>query len=265
MEQQIKNQLQQNKKLFIPFITAGDPTPNATIQLALSLQKIGASAIELGVPYSDPLADGPVIQKATKRALKNDMNIEKVMNLAGELKEKGVTIPIILFTYYNPVLQLGKERFFALTEQNQIDGLIVPDLPFEESDQLRSQCEDHNVTYISMVAPTSVERISKISTNAKGFIYCVSSLGVTGVRNDFDPAIEEFLMKVKEHAKVPVAVGFGISHSDHVKRMNQICDGVVVGSALVNEIEKLEEKLLNHQTEKEAIIEFSQFAKSFVI
>ncbi|MED4786753.1 tryptophan synthase subunit alpha [Bacillus atrophaeus] len=250
-------------KLFIPFITAGDPLPEVSIELAKSLQKAGASALELGVAYSDPLADGPVIQRASKRALANEMNIVKAIELGGKMKKSGVDIPIILFTYYNPVLQLNKEHFFALLRENHIDGLLVADLPFEESAQLQQECKKNNVTYISLVAPTSESRLKKITEHAEGFVYCVSSLGVTGVRNAFDTAVYSFIRTVKELSSVPVAVGFGISSREQVIKMNEMCDGVVVGSALVRKIEELQEQLVCQDTRERAVQTFEEYAKTF--
>lgn len=250
-------------KLFIPFITSGDPMPEVTIELAKSLQRAGASAIELGVPYSDPLADGPVIQRASKRALKNDMNIVKAIELTGDMKKNGVTVPIILFTYYNPVLQLDSDHFFTLLRENKTEGLLIPDLPFEESAYLQQECKKHQITYISLVAPTSEHRMKKIIEKAEGFIYCVSSLGVTGVRNQFDPSVYPFIRKVKEISSLPVAVGFGISSSEQVKEMNEVSDGVVVGSALVNKIEQLEDEFIHPDTREKALKEFEEYAKTF--
>ncbi|MGM7721926.1 tryptophan synthase subunit alpha [uncultured Metabacillus sp.] len=250
-------------KLFIPFITAGDPHSEATIDLAVALQEAGAAAIELGIPYSDPVADGPVIQKASTRALKNGMNIVKAIKLVPEMRKKGVNIPIILFTYYNPVLQLEQESFFALLRENTIDGLLVPDIPFEESEELRQKCKEHSISFIQLVAPTSSSRIKMITENAEGFIYCVSSLGVTGVRNNFDRAITSFLEEVKQYSHVPVVVGFGVSTREQVKELATICDGVVVGSALVREIERLQQELTDDTTRSKAIDEFREYAKIF--
>lgn len=250
-------------KLFIPFITAGDPDSETTINLAVALQDAGASAIELGIPYSDPVADGPVIQKASSRALKNGMNIVKAMKLVPEMRKKGLNIPIILFTYYNPVLQLEEESFFALLRENTIDGLLIPDIPFEESAELRAKCKEHSLSFISLVAPTSSSRIKMIAENAEGFIYCVSSLGVTGVRNTFDSSITDFLEEVKKHSNVPVVVGFGVSTKEQVEQFGSICDGVVVGSALVREIERLQPSLLNESFQAEALSEFTSFARTF--
>lgn len=251
--------------LFIPFITAGDPCSEATIELAIALQEAGASAIELGIPYSDPVADGPVIQKASSRALQKGMNIVKAMKLVPEMRKKGLNIPIILFTYYNPVLQLDQESFFALLRENTIDGLLIPDIPFEESKALREKCKDNSISFISLVAPTSSSRIKMIAEGAEGFVYCVSSLGVTGVRKNFDESITSFLEEVRKHSNVPVAVGFGVSAREQVEQLASICDGVVVGSALVREIEKLQSSLENEHTRQKAITEFKEFASSFVL
>ncbi|CAM2141167.1 tryptophan synthase subunit alpha [Bacillus halotolerans] len=258
-----KVDLQQSGKLFIPFITAGDPLPEVSVELAKSLQKAGATALEIGVAYSDPLADGPVIQRASKRALENGMNIVKAIELGGEMKKNGVNIPIILFTYYNPVLQLNKEYFFALLRENHIDGLLVPDLPLEESASLQAECKTHEVTYISLVAPTSESRLKTIIEQAEGFVYCVSSLGVTGVRNEFNSSAYPFIRTVKNLSSVPVAVGFGISSREQVVKMNEICDGVVVGSALVKKIEELKERLIITETRDRAVQEFEDYAKTF--
>ncbi|MDM5298527.1 tryptophan synthase subunit alpha [Bacillus pumilus] len=256
-------QLEKDEKLFIPFMTAGDPIEDLTIDLAISLQAAGAHAIELGVPYSDPLADGPVIQRASKRALQHGMNIVKGIELAGRMKKNGVKIPVILFTYYNPVLQLDKEYFFALLRKNHISGLLIPDLPFEESSELQKNCQTHDISYISLVAPTSEERLGKIVEQAKGFVYCVSSLGVTGVRQSFDASISDFIQQVKQLSQIPVAVGFGISTREQVESMNKISDGVVVGSALVKKIEELQDQLLSSETRQEALSEFETYAKTF--
>ncbi len=253
-----------NRQLFIPFITAGDPHSEVTVDLAVALQKAGASAIELGIPYSDPVADGPVIQKASSRALKNGMNIVEAMKLVPKMRKKGLNIPIILFTYYNPVLQLNQESFFALLRENTIDGLLVPDIPYEESKELREKCKEHSISFISLVAPTSSSRIKMIAEAAEGFIYCVSSLGVTGVRKSFDESITAFLEEVKKYSNVPVVVGFGVSSKEQVDQLSSICDGVVVGSALVREIERLQLTLLDESSRDLAIAEFKEFASTFV-
>jgi tryptophan synthase alpha chain len=264
MKIQIKRTIPNTDFLFIPFIMAGFPDDETTIEIALALQEQGASVLELGVPYSDPLADGPVIQKAASKALSNGMTLTKAMNLVGEMRKKGVEIPIILFTYYNPVLQLGEESFFALVQQNDIDGLLVPDLPFEESTVLREQCRLKGITFISLIAPTSEKRIGMIAGEADGFLYCVSSLGVTGVRTEFNEGISSFLDTVKRHSKIPVAVGFGVSTAVQVKGLMPLCDGVIVGSALLKKLTDLETELLNRTTREHALSEFKQFTQSII-
>lgn len=259
-----QTRLPKTDKLFIPFITAGDPNGDATIEIALALQEAGASVIELGIPYSDPIADGPVIQRASARSLNNGMNIVKAMELVPEMRKKGLNIPVVLFSYYNPVLQLGQENFFALLHKNMIDGVLIPDIPFEESEDLRIQCKENGIAFITLVAPTSTSRIKKLVENAEGFVYCVSSLGVTGVRNEFDKSITSFVQQVNEYSNVPVAVGFGVSTKEQVEEMNTLCDGVIIGSALMREIERLNESLLNEETRENAIEEFKNFAKSLI-
>ncbi|MFS0863565.1 tryptophan synthase subunit alpha [Fredinandcohnia sp. 179-A 10B2 NHS] len=254
--------LPKTDKLFIPFIVAGDPHPSVTIELALALQEEGASILELGIPYSDPLADGPVIQRASARALKNGVTLENAMNLVSLMRKKGLKIPVIIFTYFNPVLQLGEENFFALARQNGIDGLLVPDLPFEESEQLRTKCDQEGLSFISLVAPTSSSRIKKIASNAQGFLYCVSSLGVTGVRNTLHSEVYSFLEEVKMYSSIPVAVGFGISNSSQVEALKEYCDGIVIGSALIQQIEELRIDLLEEATRDEALYRFKSYIRS---
>lgn len=250
--------------MFIPFITAGDPDPAATVDVAVVLQEAGANAIELGIPYSDPLADGPVIQRASDRALKRGMTLEKAMILVPAMREKGVQIPVVIFTYYNLLLQLGVDRFFTLVRENDIDGLLVPDLPFEESGDLRLRCRAEDIPLISLVAPTtSDDRLSRIACHAQGFLYCVSSLGVTGTRKgDFKPEVYEFLSRVKDRSPAPVAVGFGISSARQVERLQAYCDGVIVGSAIVKEIEKHGDALLDPQNKQKALDRLREFLLS---
>ncbi len=264
MNTSIKRSIPTTNFLFIPFIMAGFPDEETTIDLAITLQNLGASVLELGVPYSDPLADGPIIQAVASKALKQGMTIKRAMNLVGEMRKKGVQIPIILFTYYNPVLQLGEESFFALVQQNDIDGLLVPDLPFEESANLRNLCRAEGMTYISLVAPTSEQRIEMIAKEADGFLYCVSSLGVTGVRQELHDSVYPFLQSVKKHANIPVAVGFGISNSNQVSHLLPVCDGVIVGSALLKKLVDLESSLQNRKTKAEALEEFRAFVQSII-
>ncbi|MED1560482.1 tryptophan synthase subunit alpha [Alkalihalobacillus alcalophilus ATCC 27647 = CGMCC 1.3604] len=268
MKTKVNNRIEEitkkHEKLFIPFITAGDPTAEATIEIALALEEAGASILELGIPYSDPLADGPTIQAASKRALASGMTLEKAMYLVPIMRKKGLTIPVVIFTYYNPVLQYGVEHFVKKAKELEIDGLLVPDLPIEESEELSLLCAANGLSLISLVAPTSKQRIEKIAEQAQGFLYCVSSLGVTGAREEIDPRVYDFLQTVKAVSEIPIAVGFGISNAKQVSLMNQYSDGVVVGSALVSEIEKLEQSLKSEKFRKDALISLKTFVTSLI-
>ncbi|WP_263706072.1 tryptophan synthase subunit alpha [Shouchella tritolerans] len=250
--------------LFIPFITAGDPVPEATIALALSLQRSGADVLELGIPYSDPLADGPVIQNASKRALAGGMTLAKAMALVPEMRKAGLTIPVIVFTYANPLLQFGFERFCETACDYGIDGLLVPDMPFEESETLANECEKQGLALISLVAPTSQQRIKAIASRAQGFLYCVSSLGVTGARKTLHPQVEAFLKLVKEASPVPYVVGFGISSYEQVEEMGRHADGVVIGSAIVEQIGLRCEALKQAESRDEAVKEIEQYVNSLL-
>jgi tryptophan synthase alpha chain len=260
-----EERLTKRTDLFIPFIMAGDPHPDVSIDLALALQEAGADVLELGVPYSDPLADGPTIQESAKRALSHGMSLIKAMELVPLMRERGLKIPVLIFTYYNPVLQLGEKRFFALLRENDLDGMLIPDLPFEESGDLRTQANEEGLAFISLVAPTSKERIEKIATEARsGFLYCVSSLGVTGVRSQFHDGIYAFLKDVKSFSKIPVAVGFGISSNEQIKQLKDHCDGFIVGSAIIKEVENLQEQLLDESSREEALINFKKKVASIL-
>jgi len=249
----------QNKTALIPFISCGDPLLDITVDIVKQLEESGADIIELGVPYSDPLADGPVIQRASERALQNNVTLFDCIKLGNRLREAGVKLPLILFTYYNPALQFGLERFFEEIKKNDISGLIIPDLPIEENHAVMELSHKYNIHLIPLVAPTSEARINKIVQQAKGFVYCVSSLGVTGERADFHEKIDEFLATVRQASPVPIAVGFGISNREQVANFEQKCDGVIVGSAIVRTIENQLPLLLNEQTRKQGLQQIGQF------
>lgn len=253
-----------NEHLFIPFIMAGDPSPELTVELALLMEEAGAHILELGVPYSDPLADGPVIQQAALRALEHKINLEAVISLVPLMRKRGLKIPVILFTYYNPVLQLGEERVLTLMKENEIDGILIPDLPFEESRHLSERCNEKGLPLISLVAPTSNQRVEMIAKEAKGFLYCVSSLGVTGVRKEMDEGIYQFLEDVKRHSKVPVAVGFGISSGEQVAKLKRHCDGIIVGSALIKMVESKKTEMLDNKMKEKALSEIKTFVYSLI-
>ncbi|SDN86836.1 tryptophan synthase, alpha chain [Paenibacillus sp. yr247] len=221
----------------IPFLTIGDPSLEASLELILEMERAGADLIELGVPYSDPLADGPVIQRSSERALQRKISIFDVIEVAHQARSRGSKLPFILFTYYNPVLQIGLERIFKTMQDNEISGIIIPDLPLEEDSETRAIAEAFGIHLIPLVVPTSNERVKRIAAGARGFVYCVSSLGVTGERAEFFGGIEDFLATVRDAANVPIVVGFGISNREQVQRFEKLCDGVVVGSAIVRTIE----------------------------
>ncbi|WP_107725457.1 tryptophan synthase subunit alpha [Desmospora activa] len=249
----------------IPFITAGDPDAKTSLELIRLLDEEGVTAIELGVPFSDPLADGPVIQAASDRALAAGMNLRGVLKLAQQARQLGVQTPLILFTYYNPVLHYGVERLVAAAKEAGFDGFIIPDLPLEESEALDRMATDAELHLIPLVAPTSHERIRAIVSKRKGgFIYCVSSLGTTGIRQHFSDGVESFLDEVGSSSPVPIAVGFGISQPHHVEQMSKHADAVVVGSALVRLLESLGERLQQEESRAAALDEVRQMIRNLV-
>ncbi|QNK40847.1 tryptophan synthase subunit alpha [Caproicibacter fermentans] len=228
---------EKGEKALIPFVTAGDPNLETTEKLVLAMFSAGADLVEIGVPFSDPVAEGPVIQKASSRALNSGTTLMKIFGLVKKLREK-TDEPILFMLYLNSIFRFGKERFFGLCSASGVDGVIVPDMPFEERDEILGTAEKYGVISISMVAPTSHERIAMIASSAKGFLYCVSSTGVTGTRNRFTTDFDAFFGAIHRAAKVPCAVGFGISDPEQAKRMASYCDGVIVGSAVVKIVER---------------------------
>lgn len=250
------------RSALIPFITVGDPDPDTSVAIIHHLEQAGADIVELGVPYSDPLADGPVIQESSQRALKHKITVLDVIQVAKRCREEGSQLPFILFTYYNPVLQVGLDRLFSLLSENDISGIIIPDLPIEENAEVTELCRKYGVHLIPLVAPTSKERIRKISQSAMGFVYCVSSLGVTGTRTEFFGGIEEFLQDVRQATDLPIAVGFGISNRDQVERFEKLCDGVVVGSAIVRRIGDAVPQLLEAATRDIGLGDIREFVRA---
>lgn len=246
----------------IPFLTIGDPDLATSVEIIQALEEAGADMIELGVPYSDPLADGPVIQRASERALKNKISIVDCIQVAEDARQAGVKLPFILFTYYNPVLQFGLEPFFKHITEKGISGLIIPDLPIEEDEEVRQLAEAADIHLIPLVAPTSNDRVTRIASKARGFVYCVSSLGVTGVRADFHQGIDEFLSTVRGATHTPIAVGFGISSREQVERFAKQSDGVIVGSAIVRKIEEVLPLLLSESTKQEGLAQIRTFVSS---
>lgn len=249
---------------FIPFITVGDPNLEWTERIVRDLEEAGADMIELGIPYSDPLADGPVIQDAALRSLAQGTRMADAFELVGRLRQSGVKLPLILFTYVNPVIQFGIERFFATAREAGADGAIIPDLPYEESEKARSEAAKHGVDLIPLVAPTSRQRIERIVQAATGFVYCVSSLGVTGMRSRFSDDLPEFVGSVRAATALPVAVGFGVSTPEQAAEIRKFADGVIVGSAIVHRVQPLAEALASgNRTEADkAYRELLQFASA---
>jgi tryptophan synthase alpha chain len=219
-------------KAFIPFVTCGDPDLQTTKELVLAMADSGADLIELGIPFSDPVAEGPVIQAADERALKANTTTDKIFTLVEELRRE-TSIPLVFMTYINPVFTYGKERFLNRCKEVGIDGIIIPDLPYEEREEVQGACRESGVTLISMIAPTSLERIVKVAREAEGFLYCVSSLGVTGERTSLGQAAQEMVLQAKKVTSIPCCIGFGISNEDQARQMAAFADGVIVGSAIV--------------------------------
>lgn len=219
-------------KAFIPFITFGDPDIETTIEIVRAMAENGADLIELGIPFSDPTAEGPVIQAANLRALSGGITTDRIFDAVRRLR-RDVTIPMVFMTYANVVFSYGAEKFIGTCREIGIDGLILPDLPFEEKDEFEDICSACDVDLISMIAPTSKERIEMIAAEAKGFVYIVSSLGVTGVRSEIGTDIGAMTELVRKAGDVPCAVGFGISTPEQAVKMAACADGVIVGSAIV--------------------------------
>lgn len=222
----------ENKKAFIGFLTAGDPTFDASYDNIMALINAGADLVEIGIPFSDPIAEGVVIQEADVRALKGGMTTDRAFELAAKVRSQ-TDIPLVFMTYLNPVFKYGYDRFFAKCAEIGIDGLICPDMPFEEKAEADGIAKAHGIAIISMIAPTSEERIKAIAESAEGFLYIVSSLGVTGVRSEIKTDLAAIMASVKKYARVPAAIGFGISTPEQAAKMARLADGVIVGSALV--------------------------------
>ena len=227
----------QNGKAFIPFITCGDPDLDTTAAAVRAAVQNGADLVELGIPFSDPTAEGPVIQGANLRALSAGTTTDKIFSLVRDLR-RDVKVPMVFMTYTNVVFSYGAEKFICACRETGIDGLILPDLPFEEKDEFQPLCRRYGVDLISLIAPTSENRIAMIAREAEGFIYVVSSLGVTGMRSEIKTDLESIVSSIRLSTDVPCAIGFGISTPEQAKRMADISDGAIVGSAIIKIIEK---------------------------
>ena len=232
----IKNAFE-NGKAFIPFITCGFPDLETTKKCIFEMVENGADLIELGIPFSDPTAEGPTIQEANLKALQGGVTTEKIFDFVRDLR-RDVKIPLVFMTYANVVFGYGAEKFISTCEEIEIDGLILPDIPFEERNEFLPLCKKFGVDLISMIAPTSENRIAKIASESEGFLYVVSSLGVTGTRTEITTDLEPIIKIVRENTKIPCAIGFGISTPEQAKKMSQFADGVIVGSAIIKILAK---------------------------
>lgn len=232
---------EEGRRALITFITAGDPDLDTTIELVLAMEKSGADIIELGIPYSDPLADGPVIQSSSARALSREIKIDQIMNAVKTIREMS-SVPLIYLVYFNSIFKYGVKRFIRESGEAGIDGIIIPDLPIEEREGILEMGDKYNVYLIPLVAPTSKERIKKITENGRGFVYCVSTTGVTGERQSIETNIQEYMDTISRYTELPRALGFGISGPEMAERFKTCCDGIIVGSAIVKRISEARSK-----------------------
>lgn len=221
-----------NGKAFIAFLTAGDPSADATVEYILEMERAGADLIEIGIPFSDPIAEGPVIQAANIRALRGGMTTDGAFHIVRRVREQS-QIPLAFMTYANPVFHYGYDKFFTKCRELGVDALIVPDLPFEEKREMEEPARAHNVALISMIAPTSESRIQEIASGAEGFLYVVSSMGVTGIRSEIRTDIGAIVESIRKATDLPCAIGFGISTPEQARAMAAVSDGAIVGSAIV--------------------------------
>ncbi len=226
-----------NGKAFIGFITAGDPNLDTTEKIMIKMAQAGCDLIEIGIPFSDPIAEGPVIQNANIRALKNNVTTDDVFEMTKRVSSQ-IDIPMAYMTYLNVLFKYGYDRFLHNAKESGVCAVIIPDLPYEEKDELQSVAVNYGIDVISLIAPTSDERIKMVAGDAEGFVYEVSSLGVTGIRSEIKTDLESLTKAVKAATDIPVAIGFGINTPEQAAKYAKIADGVIVGSAIVRIIEK---------------------------
>ncbi len=224
-----------NKTAFIGYVTAGDPSIQKTAEIVLALEKGGADIIEIGIPYSDPLADGPVIQNAGLRSFAGGFKVAQIFECAEQIRTAS-DVPLIVMVYYNTIYNIGNWKFAEKCKIAGIDGIIVPDLPLEERDELKVFTDEMDICLIPLVAPTSLDRIEDIAKDTTGFLYCVSTMGVTGMRDSYKNDVVSYLQSVKAKSTLPIAVGFGVSSREKVDYFSKYADGVIVGSAIVNKM-----------------------------
>ena len=231
-----------SKKAFIGFITAGDPNIEATKRYINKMIEAGVSLIEIGIPFSDPIAEGEVITKADIRALASGTTTDKIFEMMADIRKTHPDFPFVFMTYLNPVFSYGYDNFFKKAQEVGMLGIIIPDMPIEEKNEASEIAKKYNQEVISLIAPTSENRIKKIAEKSNGFIYLVSSLGVTGVRSEFKTDLKSIVSEIKKCTDTPVAIGFGISNPEAVKNMCKIADGAIVGSAIVRIVEEYGDK-----------------------
>lgn len=223
---------EKNEKALITFITAGDPDRDTTVELVLAMEKAGADIVELGIPYSDPVADGIVIQESSLRALNSGIKINGIMNIVKDIRKQS-SIPLLYLVYYNCIFKYGIEKFINECNESGIDGLIIPDLPLEERGEISELAYANNVYIVPMVAPTSEERVKNVLELGRGFVYCVSTNGVTGTRDKVATDLSSYMNLVKQYSEIPRAIGFGVSSAAMAKEFSKYCEGVIVGSAII--------------------------------
>lgn len=248
----------ENGKAFIPFVTAGDPDLETTEKLLIGMSESGADIIEIGIPFSDPIAEGVVIQEADLRSLASGTTTDKIFDMVKRIRPR-IKCALAVMTYMNPIFVYGTDKFTARCSECGISGVIVPDTPFEEKSELKPYCDKYGIDLISLIAPTSHDRIKMIAKEAQGFVYCVSSMGVTGVRSEITTDVGEMVRLVKSANDIPCAIGFGISTPEQAEKMAESADGVIVGSAIVKIVAKYGKDCVEHvcryvKQMKEAII-----------
>ena len=237
LETQLKKGSSSDPVRIVPFLTVGFPDVEATLELVPVLEQAGAAVIELGVPFSDPLGEGPTIQKSSFHALNQGVTLAQCLEVAAELRRRGIHVPLVLMGYYNPFLAFGLEAVAAAAQKSGVDGFIIPDLPVDEIGPMLEACQRHEIALIPLLAPTSTdERIKEACASARGFIYCVGLLGVTGARSEPSPEAATLVQRVRKSTELPLTVGFGISRKEHIDALADIVDAVAVGSALVDVI-----------------------------
>ena len=252
-----------NRGGFFPFIVAGDPNLSVTKKIIVELAKQGASVIELGVPFSDPVADGVTIQTAAERALKHNISVKDILKIVAEVRAEGCETPIILFSYFNPILQFGLEKFAETAKDSGVDGVLITDLVPEEAEEFRAKLAEKDLALIMLAAPTSSdERLQKICAKASGFVYAVSRAGVTGAREKTSSSAESLVKRLRNYTDLPIAVGFGISNAEQVLETWKFADAAVVGSAIVSEIARL--TLIMDENSDEFIDKIGEFASNLL-